>query len=498
MTRTLYACIYAAEFPAQTLVRLRPELRAEPVAVLDGIAPEETVCSINAHARRRGADIHLTKLEAEAIAGLHLLRRSIASESAARTVFLECAANFSPRIEDVSFGTACACVLDIAGTESLFGPPDKLTQRIRTAMLSAAFHTSIAVSENFHCARLKAAHARGVSLVPAGEEAGALASLPIQALHLNEDATETFALWGIRSLGQLAVLPQHELVARCGQQATAWRELAMGVSAHTFQPIEPAFQLSEFCEFETPIEQIDSLIFVGARMLECLVARASVRALSLASLTAEMTLEGGKVHRCVLRPALPSTDRKFLLKLLQLEIAAHPPQAAVIAFVLSAEAGQSSQVQLGLFAPQTPEPSRLDVTMARLKNLVGEDRVGSAVLLDTHAPENFRMKNFGLDNTATAPAAAHPRWTLRRLRPPVPLRVTLESSLPVSFRDRDKRYAVKEAFGPWTTSGCWWSMGRWNVEEWDVLAETDLGAPIACLLVFDRQKKDWRLEAYYD
>jgi len=70
MTHPLYVCIHAAEFPAQALLRLRPELRAEPVAVLDGIAPEETVCSINVHARRKGADLHLTKHEAETIVGL--------------------------------------------------------------------------------------------------------------------------------------------------------------------------------------------------------------------------------------------------------------------------------------------------------------------------------------------------------------------------------------------------------------------------------------------
>lgn len=498
MTHPLYACIHAAEFPAQALLRLRPELRAEPVAVLDGIAPEETVCSINVHARRKGADLHLTKHEAETIVGLRLLRRSMECEAAARSVFLECAASFSPRMEDVSAGTACACVLDISGTERLFGPPDRLAQRIRSAMSSAGFHTSIAVSENFHCAQLKAAHARGVSLIAGGEEAGSIASLPIQSLHLNQDRAETFALWGIRTLGELAALPQHELVARFGQEAAAWRELALGVHPHTFQPIEPIFQLSEYSEFETPIDQIESLIFVGARMIECLVARASARALCLASLTAEMTLEGGKTHRCVLRPALPSADRKFLLKLLQLEIAAHPPSSSVVALTLLADAGQSSKVQLGLFAPQTPEPSRLDVTIARLKNLVGPDRVGSAVLLDTHSPENFRMDNFALDNQTSTSTTIYPRLMLRRLRPPVPLRVTLESSLPAVFRDRENRYAVKEAFGPWSTSGCWWSIGRWNVEEWDVLAESAAGTAIACLLVFDREKKDWRLEAYYD
>jgi hypothetical protein len=159
-----------------------------------------------------------------------------------------------------------------------------------------------------------------------------------------------------------------------------------------FEPIEPEFALEEFCEFETPVEQIDSLLFVGARMIDCLATRAAGRALALRSLTVEMGLEGGGTHGCAIRPAVPTIDRKFLLKLLQLEIGAHPPQAAVVRLTLRAEAGVQSKVQLGLFAPQTPEPSRLDVTLARLRAMVGEERVGSPVLEDTHRADGFRME----------------------------------------------------------------------------------------------------------
>ena len=49
-----------------------------------------------------------------------------------------------------------------------------------------------------------------------------------------------------------------------------------------------------------------------------------------------MKLEGEATHHGAIRPALPTTDRKFLLKLLQLEIGAHPPPAAVFSFALSA------------------------------------------------------------------------------------------------------------------------------------------------------------------
>ena len=272
-----------------------------------------------------GATPGMTRLEAESIRGLHLLSRSVESETAARAVFRECVANFSPRIEEASGETACAFELDIAGTGRLFGPPESLAQRMRAALAAAGLRASIAVSANYDAALLKAAASRGITLIPEGEEARALEKLPIAALKLPEDHRETFALWGIGTLGELAALPEAELVSRLGAQARLWRERARGVSAHAFQPIEREFSLEELCEFESPVEQMDSLLFIGARMIGSLVERAAGRALSLASLAVHMKLEGGLTHQRLIRPALPSADRKFLLKLLQLEIGAHPP-----------------------------------------------------------------------------------------------------------------------------------------------------------------------------
>jgi protein ImuB len=292
--------------------------------------------------------------------------------------------------------------------------------------------------------------------------------------------------------------------------------------------------LEEFCEFETPVEQIDSLLFVGARMIDCLVSRAAGRALALTSLKAEMRLEGGGMHDVAIRPALPSTDRKFLLKLLQLEIGAHPPNASVVAITLRADAGQQSKVQLGLFTPQTPEPSRLDVTLARLRALVGEERVGSPVLEDTHRSGAFRMDGFSIEVSSSLAQAKlgwgtgdhKQRMALRRVRPARVVRVLVAPSAeskatindvrvipgpkirtrgtrvstlkPVSFRDGEHAYAIASAYGPWRNSGCWWAVDAWDMEEWDVLATANDGASIACLLTCDRSRNAWRLEAFYD
>jgi protein ImuB len=214
-----------------------------------------------------------------------------------------------------------------------------------------------------------------------------------------------------------------------------------------------------------------------------------------------MKLDGGTgkeaVHELHLRPAIPSADRKFLLKLLQLEVAAHPPQAAVLNFELSAEAAPSSLVQLGLFAPQTPEPSRLDVTLARLKAMVGEDRVGSPVLVDSYRPGAFDMSDFRVDGKVEPQTWQGPRMGLRRMRPAVPVRVWMREGRLSAFATVEKRFEVTAAYGPWRTSGCWWEAAEWDLEEWDVMAAGQ-DASLACLVVHDRAQDTWQLEAVYD
>jgi protein ImuB len=389
-------------------------------------------------------------------------------------------------------------VLDISGTERLFGPPSHLAERVRTTLSGAGFQTSIAVSANFEAARIKAAATRGISLIAEGDEARALEKLPLAMLGLSNEHGETFALWGIRTLGELAALPEVDLITRLGQDARVARERACGVSTHMFQPIEGEFALKEFCAFDTPVEQLDSLLFMGARMIDSLVARAAGRALLLASITVRMQLEGNKTHERVLRSAIPSGDRKFLLKLLQLEIGTHPPQAAVMALELEAEAGQAHTVQLGLFAPQTPEPSRLDVTLARLRSIVGEDRVGAPVLDDSHRPDSFSMGALTIGGNAFQRESEGPRMALRRMRPPLPVRVAIQEMKPAAFRDAENRFEISAAYGPWRSSGCWWSKNEWEVEEWDVLATRENDTSVACLLVCDCARNEWRLEAFFD
>jgi protein ImuB len=497
-SNSLYAAIHAAEFPTQAILRLRPDLRAKPVAMLDGVVPQEQVCSLNLQARKRGITPGMSRLEVEELREVYVLSRSIETECAAREVLHEGISHFSPRIEETFAENSCGFILDITGTVRLFGTPATLSQRLRAAIISAGFRASVAVSHNFDTARIKAEYTRGITVIPEDKEAASLATIPIDALQLDEQHYETFVLWGINTLGELAEMPEEELITRLGQSAKLWLQLARGMADHTFQPIDDSFELKEHIEFETHVEQLDSLLFISANMINNLVSRAAARALSLATITVQMCLENHLTYQRVIRPAIPSNERKFLLKLLQLEIAAHPPQAAITSLTLTAEAGQQSNVQLGLFAPQTPEPSRLDVTLARLKALVGDDHVGSAVLNDTYRSGSFEMENFSIASQPSLRLDATVRISLRRLRPPRSLRVQIHLHKPASFQDRADRYDVQIAYGPWHTSGCWWSVDKWDLEEWDVIATNSHGETIVCLIVYDNLNNKWLLDALYD
>jgi len=498
----LYACLYARELPAQALLRLRPELRDQPCVVMDGIPPLQQVCSLNTNARLRGIAHGMTRVEVDAVPGSVALERSHKTESAVKAILLECVGAFSPRVEERSDDTAFLCGIDIAGTHALFGPPEMLARGLLQRLRAVGISASLAVSSNFHAAVCLAKglpRCVSIRVIAPGEEAAALTDLPLTTLALTDEQAETFALWGIRTLGRLAELPERELIARMGQEGKRLRQLARGELPHLFQPVAPAFTLREQIELDSPVEVLDSLLFVIGVMLDQLILRAKARIVALASVTVSLTLDGGGAHARTVRPALPSNDKQLWIKLLHLDLEAHPPQAAILAVALDAEHGITSKVQLGLFSQQLPEPARLDVTLARLRAIVGEGNVGRAVLEDTHAPEAFRMESFTVPSGSPAVVpSAQPRAAMRQLRPPETASVVLQNQRPASFFFREGRYTVECAYGPWRSSGNWWNQTLWGSEQWDVVARAQDGSMLCCCLVRDLMHNLWQMEAFYD
>ena len=404
----------------------------------------------------------------------------------------ECAQAFSPLVEETAPGAA---VLEIEGLERLFGSSHEMAAAMARRAAGAGFEPRIAIASNPDAALCAARGFAGISIVPEGDEAKYLGSLPLALLEPPPEIAETLARWGIRRFRDLAALPARGLVERLGQPGVRLHQLARGVFERPLVPLEEPLAFLEELELEYPVEQLEPLAFLLARMLNGLVVRLGVRSLATTELRLELRQEDGAAHARTLRLPVPMLDARAFLKLLQLDLAAHPPGAAVVRARLEAVPVKPRVAQHGLFIPLAPEPEKMEVTLARLEALAGEGNVGSPELVDTHRPDAFRMRRFSAGEAGGGGRAAEdPVMALRLFRPPRPARVEVANSRPTYVYTGSLRGNVVSLAGPWRTSGDWWTTDPWARDEWDVA----LAGGVLCRIACEHATGRWFLAGCYD
>ena len=541
-----FACIFVPAFPVQALLRTEPELRTQALVVLEGKVPLQKVFAVNESARRGGVDCGMTRLQVETCPNLVLRERSLLQETTAHAALLDCAQSLSPRIEDAGQDTM---LLDLAGLESLFGPLPKIACRLAQRASELGLECSVAVATNPDTALLAARGFSGVTVIPPGKEAEQLGSLPVDVLFAgkHDDAEsaqflETFERWGIHHLRELSALPDVALSERLGQRGVYLQKLARGDIFRTLVPVERPLIFEETVALEHPLVLLEPLAFLLSRMLEQLCARLGARALATQELRLELELQNGwqddeipwnevgagvparprpaqaRQHfQRTLRLPVPLLDSKTFLKLLQLDLKAHPPGAPISKIHLAAEPVHPRAAQNGLFLPPSPEPEKLELTLARIAGIVGEEKVGSLQLLDTHHPEGFRMRRFTGAETSQNQARWEPRLArddnsfdyqqtpdlvtaLRIFRPPAAVTVTMQDGRPTHIAGSKKKEIHGEilwAAGPWRSSGDWWEQDGWARDEWDIAVQQETGIAFY-RLVRDLLNGRWLLEGEYD
>jgi protein ImuB len=524
-----FACIFVLDFPVEALLRMEPGLRSQPLAVLEGKPPLQKVFAANENARRAGVAPGMTKLQVEAC-GLAFRPRSELQEAAAHAALLDCAQSFSPRVEDAAPDTI---VLDLLGMELLFGSFPKIACDLARRALHLGLTANVAVAANPDTAVLAARGFRGVTVIPAGEESKRLGNLPVELVLAGEQEPEplleTFHRWGIRNLRDLAALPDVPLSGRLGQRGVYLQKLARGDISRTLVPVDPPLVFEEAIELEYPLTLLEPLAFLLSQLLDNLCSRLATRALATQELRLELVLADGyqeedsvgagapaRPSRAqarqrflrTLRLPLPLLDSKTFLKLLQLDLQAHPPGAPIVKIHLAAEPARPRPGQSGLFLPPSPEPEKLELTLARIAGIVGEDKVGSLEILDTHRPQGFRMQRFAPNQSfSSVPQCLRGEFTsddlvtaLRIFRPPAAVTVTLCEGRPTfisCLKRKETRGEILWVAGPWRSSGDWWEQEGWARDEWDIAVqeETSIGL---YRLVRDLLAGQWLLEGTYD
>jgi len=455
---------------------------------------------------------------------------------------VDLAFTFSPLVEQTAVGTV---VLDVAGQDLLFGPPSatapadqvESAYNLANAMVRRAsgldLKINVAVAANVAVAIHAARSFKGVTVIPRGEELSKLKNLSIKKLDHSlvaiddkraAEIQETFALWGIRTFGDLARLPLAGVTERLGQDGVRLQQLVQGKSDRRLKLVRPPVGFAQSLELEHAIAEVEPLSFILSRLLNQLCANLCEYALATNELKLDLKLQNKTEHNRAITLPVPMRNPKTLLRLLLFEIEREPPQAPIVAIAITAEPVKPRASQNGLFIPLAPEPERLEITLARLRKLVGVENVGSPEVLDTHRPDAFLMKRFipnsnhrgrrGKNSkTEVSGAITNGKSKIRQcvmgfriFRPPWQADVQTRRGQPIRITARGEQSSGRVhgqivcASGPWRGSGDWWRTDVWARDEWDV-AVTDPkaeGSEVLCRIYHDLTTERWFVAGIYD
>jgi protein ImuB len=509
----MFACFYVPDFPVQAallieLPQARNVFKQSPLAILDGPANLPRVFALNPPARQAGIESGMTKLQVETYGGVLLRKRIVSLEDSAQSTLMEFAGGFSPRVESTAAGTV---TLDLSGSEKLLGPWPRVAHHIMSSAAKAGFDLHIAIASNpdaaFHAARVFPS----ITIIAPGEEALRLAPLPVRILPASPQTLEILEGWGIPTFDALAVLPTVAIAERLGQEGLYLQKLARGETSRPLLTMEPVKEFVASFEFEDPVETLESLFFILNRLLQQLCANLISGSFATNELRLTIGLEvrqlqtdGNKeLYQHEWKLPIPTQDRHVLFGLIRLHLERTTFSAPIRELIVEVVPVKPRRVQGNLFLPPSPEPEKLEMTLERIRGVVGSNDevgiacVGSPGLLDTYRPGSFTVHPFSsMDNTADSSPAARV-VAFRVFRPALETSVKLNQQKPYYVQLWHRHLPVLAASGPWCTSGNWWNAFIWAREEWDVALKTAAG--IGFYRIYrDRLRRQWFVEGVFD
>ena len=447
-------------------------------------------------------------------------------------------------------------VLDLSGLERLFGDARTIAEELRRTAADRNLRVRVAIAGTRTAARLLVHHRAGITIVACGDEATALEPLPITLLTVvaanesndpngSNEIVRTLRRWGLRTLGEFQALSPDEVAARLGEDGVTLQRLASGEDPDPLVPTLPEERFEQTLDLEWPIEGLEPLSFVLGRLMEPLSEHLARRDRGAAVLHVQLHLVTRTVHERSLQLPTPIRDARTLRTLALLDLESHPPSAAIDRVMVAVDPTPGRVIQYSLLTRPLPSPEQVSTLLARLSALMGEDRCGSPVVVDSWQPGAFAMKPFApLDGNAirrdeprragppprdfcavgcsrggaekyidqnvlrvsASPRpvgvndAAPPAIALRRFRFPVAARVRVEDGKPVRIATDWRSLSggrVHTCAGPWRTSGAWWierGTGPWDRDEWDVTLNDD-----ATYRIFrERDTNHWFIEGIVD
>jgi protein ImuB len=324
-----------------------------------------------------------------------------------------------------------------------------------------------------------------------------LSALPVASLAPTAEILHVLNKWGIETVGAFVALGRENLAERLGAEALDLFERATATHSRPLRLALRPETFEEASDFEHEIETVAPLLFLLRRFLEQISLRLEMGCWVAEEIRMRLALSDGTASEHVFQVPEPTRNLDTLFRMLQTRLenlrTAHP----IIGLHLSVKPTRAVAHQFGLFERAVRYPNQFYETLTRLIGLLGPDRVGTPVAIETHQPDAFRLEPPALEHREPT-AASNPvqgqqlGLPLHRFRPAWPATVEWEAERPVFLKSPVCHARILQASGPWRSSGSWWDLPSWGRDEWDIQT-SDGGLYRLC-----RQKEHWWVEGTYD
>ena len=300
--------------------------------------------------------------------------------------------------------------------------------------------------------------ARPTIVVPEGESAKAILTLPIAALRLPTDMVDSLRRLGFECIADLAAKPRAPLALRFGPQLGRRLDQAMGRLGEPIEPIRPPELIEVRRLFAEPIGAPETLARYTGKLVVELCQDLEAKGLGARRLDLLFHRIDSRIEAVRVGTAQPVRDTRRLTRLLCDKIETVDPGFGVEVMSLAASIAEplvTKQLTSSLTEAPEPDVSGLIDTLA---NRVGENQLYRFAPVASDVPErSVRRVEPSAPRTGEAWQDPWPRPS-RLLPTPEPIETValLPDHPPVSFTWRGIRRRVKRADGPERVFGEWW------------------------------------------
>lgn len=360
-------------------------------------------------------------------------------------------------------------LLDITGCAHLFGGEAALMAAACAALTRQGFVVSGAIAGTAVAARALARSRHG-QVVRSGDEARAVARLPVAMLGVDEKIVRGLQRAGLKTIGDVATRKPSEIAARFGENFVFVLQQALGQDDAPISPRKPAPDFVAEKRFAEPVATEDTIAATISSLSDMLVAAMERHGKGARRLVASFFRTDGVVRNITVDAGQAVTQTRIVDRLFaeKLDTLTDPLDPGFGFDLIRLSASQTVEVTGTQQGFDTAANAIHDIAQLvdRLTARIGRHRITVHLPQGTHVPERAALALPAQQHLAQALQAEWegrvsgepPLRPLRLFARPEPIEVTAEvpDGPPVQFRWRNTLHLLSHVEGPDRIAMEWW------------------------------------------